>query len=535
MSGREPTFAEFEPTPLAPRRRRLDPVLVGALVVVLALGAAVVKPWDLAPTEDVATASAPPAAASAAVGAPATSVPITPIPSDGAWTPDGPVVGSPTITWSQAAAAITARDVWGVRAIVLDPAPATTDVPAGASAGLAERWMAADAPPDRPAPVELGSIDAGVLALGITFPPDDLPLDVRIWRATASGWRWLDVPRIGSSPAFGEHLFGPPRVDGVGLPSWPAGSYRVEVLTGTEVRAMDVGLANRFDVVPDPLDPPAITDQTLPSPFAPRLGALRGPGAFVVADGNAIALDARQEPGPRPGVELWRTGVAGAWEPRANGLGVLLPSGSSEASATLHRVLPDEGPVDARRAVGLRFEGDGRSPYVIFRAPGGVPWPAGVYRLDVTWTDASEPRSAAWHVELRPGPPALSATTLEAARVLCASPDTGPAVGFLPDAGAAHDLSCGEGDPVAIDEPPTIIGLRHAPGAPPASIAASLRLDGGRTVDQPVLVARDALPGLTVVAPANLDRFVTGVHRLVARQGGDVRTSTLCLGLTVLP
>ena len=532
MSGREPTFAEFEPTRLAPRRRRLDPVLVGALIVVAAVAAAVVKPWDLAPTEGDASASAPPAVASGAVGAPATSAPLIPAPSDGSWTPDGPAVGSPAITWSQAAAAITAREAWGVRAIVLDPAPATNEAPAGASAGLAERWMVAEA---QPAQVELGSIDAGVLALGVTFPPDDLPLDVRIWRATASGWRWLDVPRIGSSPAFGEHLFGPPRVDGVGLPSWPAGSYRVEVLTGAGIREMDVGLANRFDVVPDPLDLPTVTDQTLPSPFAPRLGALRGPGAFVVAEGSAIALDAPEEPGPRAGVDLWRTGVAGAWEPRANGLGVLLPTGSSEASATLHRVLPVEGSVDARRAVGLRFEGDGRSPYVIFRAPGGVPWPAGVYRLDVTWTDASGPRSAAWHVELRPGPPAPSATTLEAARMLWASPDTGPVVGFLPDAGAAHDLSCGEGDPIAIDEAPTIIGLHHEPGASPASITASLRLDGGRTVDQPVLVAREALPGLTIVAPANLDRFVTGVHRLAAGEGGDVRASTLCLGLTVLP
>ena len=40
---------DFDPVPLRPRRRRVDPIVVGVVVVALALGAAVLKPWETRP------------------------------------------------------------------------------------------------------------------------------------------------------------------------------------------------------------------------------------------------------------------------------------------------------------------------------------------------------------------------------------------------------------------------------------------------------------------------------------------------------
>ena len=99
---------------------------------------------------------------------------------------------------------------------------------------------------------------------------------------------------------------------------------------------------------------------------------------------------------------VWGDGTGVAHAPRATGIGLMLPAGTGELSATLHRVGLGGGPAAARRVTGLRVA-DGRFPFVIFRTLRGAAWDPGTYRIDANWTDASGRRSAAYHLQLRPG------------------------------------------------------------------------------------------------------------------------------------
>ena len=60
---------DFDPVRLRPSRRRLDPVVIGVVVVVVALAAAVVKPWEVGLVHRAAVT------ASSAPNAPAASIP----------------------------------------------------------------------------------------------------------------------------------------------------------------------------------------------------------------------------------------------------------------------------------------------------------------------------------------------------------------------------------------------------------------------------------------------------------------------------
>jgi hypothetical protein len=401
MSGREPTSAAFDPAPLAPRRRRLDPVAIGALVVVLGIVAAVLKPWD---AREVADDAAAVPAETAEVGAPATGGPDPAQPSraPAAERPE-PALSVPPITWPRAATAVRPHDAWGVLAVVRVPRGDTTQSSDDPAAGFAERWTEVDVAPDGDERALLSTADLGVYALGVTYPLGDLPLDIRISVRTGDGWRWLDAPAIGASTAFGAYLFGPPRLDEVALPRWLPGTYRIDVLTGGGIRRIRAYLPNRYEDVPRTPDVPILSDQTLQGPYSPTFDALREPGPFLVEDGVARPLVVASA-GPVDEVDAWRVGGPSEYTRRGNGLGVLFPPGATEAGATLHQVAPDGGPSDARRVFGLRFEGSDRSPYAIFRAPDGQPWSPGAYRIDATWTDALGPRATSWRITLRPGP-----------------------------------------------------------------------------------------------------------------------------------
>lgn len=528
MSGREPTYAEFEPAPLAPRRRRVDPVSIGALVVAIGILAAIVKPWD-ARDGDPGIATAP--SSSAGIGSPSTSAPSgDPAGSAGAAT--APPVSSPPIGWGRAAEAIVPHDRWGVRAIVLDPEPDATGSPHPGPV-LVERWEPAEAAADALARVQLGTADQGVLALGVTFPPDELPLDIRVWRDTDAGWVWLDTPRIGSSPAFGGQLLGPPRVDGIGLPTWPTGPYRIEVLSGDGIRRIDLDLPDRFEDVPDPTAAPLRPDPPLVSPFAPDFRTVEAPGAFVVADGDATAVDAPEGP-PMDPASLWIDGALGTHAPRANGIGGIFGASASGATGTLRRVAPDDVEAPAVRVVGLRFVGDERFPYVIFRAPGGSAFPPGVYRVDARWTESGEVRTASYHLELKPGEGATDALPLGAARRFAEVAGTEAIVGEADPPSGLQDLACADGDEAILADPPAIIGFGHPIDDPPTEVMAELLLDGTRRLDQPLLVARSAIPGLTLIAPANAAAFAPGAYRLTIGEGRAARVSTICAGVTIL-
>ena len=544
MSDREPESVAFERVPLGGGRggRRFDPVLLGVVAVVIALGAAIVKPWDTANEGGAGAASASHAAASPAAGAATAPASAPPAAAEA-------ILTAP-ITWPRAAAAIRPHDDWGVRVIVRDPEPPAADDPAG---GFVERWSAIDEVSN---PV---TADRAVLALGLTFPHDTTPLDIRIWRSEpGAGWRWMDTQALEATPSGGAYLFGPPVIDGVQFPVWPSGSYRADVLVGGTVLRKDIVLAGESRTL---LGTRADRGEPLGSTFAADLSELQG-GAFATVDGVAVPLTSR--PGrPLDPAQAWldvvhddgsdQSGPVGVgYLPRANGLGVLLDPGASALNATIRRLAPDDGPVlESTRAVGLRFGTEGeRAPYVVFRAPGGVAFAPGVYAIDAAWTTTAGGREeATYNVELRPGPERLAPELLEAARVyapqtgvdalVIAGPDYGTGYGSLisvlplvtgSSEGAYRDIGCDSASPISLSGRPRVIGLAHAAGAAPEDVQARLLFQGGRELGVPLLLSPDAGPGMSLLAPADAPDFVPGVYGLTLRTDGVDRSVTVCLG-----
>ncbi|HYH93603.1 MAG TPA: hypothetical protein VD763_10620, partial [Candidatus Saccharimonadales bacterium] len=295
----------------------------------------------------------------------------------------------------------------------------------------------------------------------------------------------------------------------------------------------------------------------LGSAFAADLSNVSA-GPFVTVDGVAIPVPGDAGASLDPS-SAWLDGatqagqVGVAFQPRANGLGVLLANGATAMDATLRRLSADDGPAfEARRAVGLRFGiGTDRAPYVVFRAPGGLGFPAGLYAIDAEWTDAAGRQRATFHVELQPGqlttdPPLLGAARAFAGSaggdaLIIAGPDEGvalaPPLAQVPlRAGgtvAGTDVECG-GDPALAAVRPTVMGLTHAVGDAPSEVSAQLQFSGGRSSEVPLLVSPDVLPGLTLLAPGNGDGLALGVYRVTIGDGPSGRHATFCLGTIVI-
>jgi hypothetical protein len=108
---------EFEPVKLAQRRRRADPVVLGVLFVVVAIGTAVLKPWD----QPAGSVSGP---EPGLVGPGPSGSPAGP---QVALAPVLPRILTTTATFASPEVVRTAlrpHDAWGVRAIVAEPSPA---------------------------------------------------------------------------------------------------------------------------------------------------------------------------------------------------------------------------------------------------------------------------------------------------------------------------------------------------------------------------------------------------------------------------
>jgi hypothetical protein len=130
VTGREPGSAEFEPTPLTPRRRRVDPAVIGALVVVAAVGLAVLKPWASPVPDDTAVRSTP--TGSGAIGDAATALPA---PSRSAAA--AAIDPTPPIPWSLAADALEPHDASRSSPSADTGGPGPSDA---SGTGLVERW-----------------------------------------------------------------------------------------------------------------------------------------------------------------------------------------------------------------------------------------------------------------------------------------------------------------------------------------------------------------------------------------------------------
>ncbi len=504
-AGSEPRVSvDFEPVLLGRRSRRTDPIAVGLLVVVVALTLAVAKPWQ---GESVAVAEIPTTAA-----LPAAPPPSPPRPPSSLTAPLVVLPAQvPPPTWAAVVPAISRREVWGVRALVIPPG---VEVSRGAPP-YAERWFSVAPSGSGVRNLVVDTSGAAIVALGVTTPRDETPLAVRVWLYHAGGeLEWIDAQPLNGDPAQGAYLFvRPPGATAAPAPAattfWEPGRYRVDVLVGDGIRRIEIEIVNRSGVVPDAepwirSSPSSFVESGLP------LGALPV-GFFAVVDDDLIPIDST------PGAALDETGAwldidreppdgssrsftARTYQPAASWLSVVLPPTFLVRSASLRRLAPHGGPIQYLGEASL-----GPVPVVGFRPAGGGTWPPGVYALTVDWLDGGRAQQGTWHVELLPGPlreePVLLTATRSWARhvgstgILLGTPENWALYeGF----DGSNAIGCGK---TGIRGRPTVIGFVGPGDAVLTPVSSTMLFPFADAGPLPVLTASGSVPGLTIVAP----------------------------------
>lgn len=541
---------EFEPTRLG-RRRRLDPLLLGAIGVVIAVLAAVAKPWG-APDGDGDRGAASPATASPiAAAVPSASPPV----SSTTTHPGGSQTRSASVPdWSDIGRAVRRHESWGIRVILRAPA---SD---GPPTRIVERWFGLPSGDGEPPAVAVDVGRVPILALGVTFPTAQLPLDVRVWRIGPADPEWLDIQAIDSVPSGGGFLYvragppGRPPLSGRQAQAWTPGTYRVDALVDGGIRTITVRIADPDSDVPtrDVATAPAPTAaEPLVEPADSELPDI-AIGAFATVDGASVAFDAIEGP-PLDGPGAWlnvdpgtgrapRSFVASAYLPGATGLGVMLPPGSVVRTASLERLAPGPlaaplDPLDPKTGYAERQD------VVLFGPPSGGAWPAGVYRIDVDWADRDGIHARSWHVELRPGPVRMPSSLLAAARewaryagtsgVLLATaaapirplPLEPEAAAYPVPAGAA---GCGG---TVVRGRPEILGFAYPADRDLMTASGRILLPFLRRDDQVMLTAAFGVRGLILVAPGRSRSLPAATYRFRVGEGEDAVDYTLCLGM----
>lgn len=452
----------------------------------------------------------------------------------------------PPLTWAAIVPAISRRQVWGVRTIVI---PSAVEVSRGAPL-YAERWFsfAPSSAGGRSVVVDPGG--AAIVALGVTTPRDETPLAVRVWLYHAGGeLEWIDAHPLNGDPAQGAYLFvrAPQATRPTTAPAaasatafWEPGRYRVDVLLGDGIRQIEIEIVNRSGFVPDA--EPWI--RSSPSSFVEGgvpLGALPV-GFFAVVDDDLIPLDstpgaALDETGAwldvdrEPPDGLARSFTARTYQPAANWLSVVLPSTSLVRSASFRQLAPHSGPIQYLGEGSL-----GLVPVVGFRPVGGGTWPPGVYALTVDWLDGGREQQGTWHVELLPGPvrgePALLTATRTWARhggssgILLGTPENWALYeGF----DGSNAIGCGR---TGIRGRPTVIGFVGPDDAVLTPVSSTMLFPFSDAGPLPVLTASGSVPGLTIVAPVLTAAF--GGPASYGFRAGTTDAApgyTVCIGL----
>lgn len=514
---------DFVPVRIGAPRRAFDPLAIGAAVVAIGLLVAIVKPWGGAATAGSSASSdvsSPPA--STAVGG-------TPLPTAIA------LLGEPDSSASAVAilAALRPRDAWGVRVVV--PRSAAS----GIGGALTERWRErSSGESDRSVRFQ---VEEPILALGVTTPPDAAALAIRAWKLQSDGtWRWLDARRPNSDRPAADLVLLPPSEVGVPFESWSAGRYRLDVLLGSTIERLEVSIDTPAWPGFDPDRPAVDSGDGLAWP-----GILVS-GPFAVVDGSIQPLDGRPLAHPLESAS-WLDidgSVAVVASRTVAALGVALPPGSSDVTGSIRRLAPGALPGEPEALdgeVGIRLDAAARPVVAVrFDGPDGLAVASGVYALAVRWREADVDRSGTWVVEVRPAGDGHSTSLLEAARRYAEHAGTGTLVFSgggrrQPDAAQAPVRTLPLGDAIGcgadiIDETPAVLGFALADGETLDRIDARLRAPLGRTLDVRLRVAREVVPGLSLVAPARGAAFAAGIYRLAIDTSHGTRLVTLCLG-----
>ncbi|CAN5489189.1 hypothetical protein BH20CHL7_BH20CHL7_16460 [soil metagenome] len=371
----DPAGPDIEPVRVGDRRRRVDPLVIGVLVVIVGVASAVLKPWGAepaVPTRDPSflPGQAEPNTIDSAV--PAGSGDLLPV------DPDDPrsVVAM--------LAALEFHDAWGVRAVVDGTVGGAFD----------ERWRRAVPTAGGPVAPLIIATGSPIRAIGVTAPAGRTPLAVRAWALAPSGdWAWLDARRPASDRPGADLLLLPPRIDGRRLGSWPAGRYRLDLLMGPGVERIDLTIDATSGLEVPALGPsPSGADQPASpaSPVGPAWPAVVPPGPYAVVAGAVVPLRGEgTHPLTTAAAWLDPSGMtASSWLARTTGLGVLLPPGSERPGGAIRRLSP--GPLPESRSTtlmvrdGIRYDTRNEpTPYVQFDAPGVAGWAAGTYALDL--------------------------------------------------------------------------------------------------------------------------------------------------------
>ena len=275
------TSVDFEPVALRPpgRRRRPDPILIGALGVVLALVVAVVE--AVGRRYHRRGRQSPARADGHGDG-------LVPVPSV------RPLDLTDPRMLRHLLGVLTPHPAWGVRVIAHEPESSS-------ASGLVEHWLQAIPTPDgRISPLVTSSVGT-IAALGVTSPPIVTPIDVRAWaRGHDDQWHWLDVGTVASDDPAADLLLPPPIVDGVALPAWPVGHYRLDLLMGQVAYQLDLTIDPD---VPAPDAPVSqMDDDGRPDP--PVGSATSRPGPTPSSTGRTSPWAAPRVRGsrtPRPG------------------------------------------------------------------------------------------------------------------------------------------------------------------------------------------------------------------------------------------
>ncbi|MDH4141144.1 MAG: hypothetical protein OEV61_00890 [Chloroflexota bacterium] len=512
MTDASRTSFDLETAPIRPpdRRRRPDPALVGALVVAVAVLVAIIKPWDAGP---VASERSP--RPSVAVASPGPTVPSR--------DPSSPRVANAILE------ALEVHHAWGIR--VLTQGSGTLD--------FVERWHSAEPTDEAQVAPLVVSLVPSIAAIGITSPSGTTPLDVRAWARGHDGqWHRLDVRRFASDRPAADLLFAPPVVDGATLPVWPSGRYRFDLLMGGYVARMDLSIGADASIADAPVSSFGYAVDRGPVSWPADIQ----PGPYAVAGGVVIPLAGGG--GDSLGVaEAWVAGdpVARAYLHNAVGLGVLLPSGASDAGGVIRRLAPESVFAGTTAIVGGRNDRTGeRTPYVVFEGPGGGRFEPGVYAIDLAWSGLQGPRRATWHIELLPGPSPDVPLLLQAARryapfagvdglVVSGAGRPGADPATVPARLVPLAASIGCDVPVML-QTPAVLGLTHSPEDPPDRISATIARPLGRSRTVDLRIADGGAPGLTLIAPEDERLFVAGTYRFSVQRGEGAVEFTLCLG-----
>jgi len=242
---------EFEPVKVETQPRRVDPLVVGVIVVAISLVVAIGKPWDQGLAADQSLSFVTAVAASVAPSVvPSIAQSPSPIPIVRGMAPKSPVASPPT--WTELAPFLTAHDAWGVR-ILLNGRPTLYGAPA--SPRFVDRWSPATTDATGVETADVAGDDRSIESLGVTFPRAEMPLDARIWRVHRNEQlEWVEAIPIDPGNADGSFLYLRPAPDGSRFKEWEAGRYRIDVLVRDGVHRIVVDVPGRFDSVPLPDD-----------------------------------------------------------------------------------------------------------------------------------------------------------------------------------------------------------------------------------------------------------------------------------------